>query len=189
MHGQPEEPDASGGPRETAGPSRRRPSRRSRPRTSRSHSPRPTTRPRSGRPAATFLWGRRDALGRRRRRLGRRLPRQDPRAVRARLGDGQEIRLEAYSLAGEDWNLFYVEGLAIVDPESQQRLSSYREADREKGESAFQTCSAKPKSLGAEKFPQTCVLPALDPATKTVTLEIPDLPAIENVPVTRHGSD
>ena len=101
-------------------------------------------------------------------------------------GDGQEIRLEAYSLAGADWNLGYVEGLAVVDPGSEQRLSSYREADREKGESAFQTCSAKPKSLGAEKFPQTCVLPPLDPATATVTLEIPDLPAIENVPVTRH---
>ena len=102
-------------------------------------------------------------------------------------GDGQTIRLEAYSLAGADWNLAYVEGLAVVDPESQQRLSSYREADREKGESAFQTCSAKPKSLEAEKFPQTCVLPALDPVTETVTVEIPDLPAIENVPVTRHG--
>lgn len=104
-------------------------------------------------------------------------------------GDGGEISLHPSSLSGRQWSFDYLEGFAIIDPETQQRLSSYRESGREAGESAVQTCSLKPKSLTVEKLPQTCILPALDPATGSVTIEVPHLPAIEDVPVTRHQEE
>lgn len=104
-------------------------------------------------------------------------------------GDGGEISLHPSSLSGEQWSFDYLEGFAVVDPETRQRLLSFRESGREAGESALQTCSLKPKSLSVEEFPQTCILPALDPATKSVTIEVPRLPAIEDVPVTWHQEE
>lgn len=103
-------------------------------------------------------------------------------------GDGEEVGLLPSSLSVEPGSWQYLEGLAIIDPESRQRLLSYRDADGQGsiGESVFQTCSLRPKTLTAEKVPQTCVLSALDPETESVTFEIPHLPAIEDVPVTRH---
>jgi hypothetical protein len=103
-------------------------------------------------------------------------------------GDGEEISLAPTSLSVEPGSWGYLEGLAVVDPSTQQRLMSYRDADGEAvmPKSVFQTCSMRPKTITAEKFPQTCIVSALGPETESVTFEIPNLPPIENVPVTRH---
>ncbi|GII97856.1 hypothetical protein CLV28_2219 [Sediminihabitans luteus] len=104
-----------------------------------------------------------------------------------RSGDG-ELTVAAFTFTGPQWSFDYLEGFAVVDPTTQERLEAYVDTSTEGAGAAHETCSLKPKTLGPDFYPQTCLLPPLDPATTAVTVEIPNLPPIDDVPVTRHDA-
>lgn len=77
-----------------------------------------------------------------------------------------------------------IRDVALVDPVAQQRYQPFIGVGVTDEENLLCACSTAPLTFSAG-VPLTATFPPLDPSTETVTLEVPWLPLLEDLPVTR----
>ncbi len=77
-----------------------------------------------------------------------------------------------------------IRDVALVDPVAEQRYQPFIGVGVTDEENLLCACSTAPLTF-SEGVPLTATFPPLDPSTETVTLEVPWLPALEDLPVTR----
>ena len=77
-----------------------------------------------------------------------------------------------------------IRDVALVDPVAEQRYQPFIGVGVVDDQDLLCACSTAPLSV-SEGVQLTATFPPLDPSTETVTLEVPWLPALEDLPVTR----
>ncbi|WP_172153440.1 hypothetical protein [Isoptericola chiayiensis] len=90
---------------------------------------------------------------------------------------GDSASLDTLALTDRAGSLY---GVAVIDPEADERYEAFEDA----GDSYYSTCSYKPKTLSGTPYYLTCLVAPLQGRPESVSLQIPDLPLIEDVPVT-----
>lgn len=80
-----------------------------------------------------------------------------------------------------------IRDVSVTDPTAERVLmpSLAYEKGKDPLTESFCLCSNSPKTLNESWFPVYATLPALDPATSAVTVNVPGFEAVPDVPVTR----
>lgn len=93
---------------------------------------------------------------------------------------GESFSLDSLALTDRAGSLY---GVAVIDPAADERYAAFEDA----GDTYYSTCSYKPKTLSSDPYPLTCLVAPLQGEPDTVSLQLPDLPLIDDVPVVRVG--
>ncbi|NKX92130.1 hypothetical protein HF995_02390 [Sanguibacter hominis ATCC BAA-789] len=105
--------------------------------------------------------------------------------LRTTSGAEETVPLDAFN----EWSplTMDVRDLSVTDPAAQTVLLPYLGLAEGKTppDGTFCLCSASPKTLDGDWVTVYATLPPLDPATTTVSVDVPGFPTVTEVPVTR----
>jgi hypothetical protein len=105
--------------------------------------------------------------------------------LRWRLRSGSGQRENVYTSALSLPSRFDTRGIALVDPAGAQRLQPYTYVPQAGQAAILCACSELPATVGTTGTLMYALYPPLDPAARTVDVQVPGLPAVEGVRVTR----